>query len=268
MQESESQMSEKLTERDTLIDIATKLMDGGQKRHNLLLMGAPGGGKTSFAYKLAATVGVRIYKAGCTPGGMAQEIIGGAGPDMSGTWRSWMPGPAAMAMGDSGHEPGWLLLDDVHLAGMDIHAAMQTVCDVGIGGTFTRPDGVTVTPHDNFRVIATSNKPFESLPEWLSDRFSRKVWVYMPSSEMLAALRPELQAVVAWDYEDNPAPLCTYRTWAAISDGWDAVGLRTSVEWAIGDKVKAASVIEALAAVGVADAKVAWAALRAELAAR
>lgn len=182
----------------------------------VLLYGPPGTGKTTSAYNAAATLGKSLYSITLSDETPAAELRGHFVP--IGTEWKWMHGPAVRAY----LEGAVLVLDEIDKASQDcldfLHGLLNDKKLAGHPVQISLPNGETISPHDDFQVIATMNAELEDLPPALQDRFAIAIEVQDPHPDAIAALPKDLRSAAkkVEDYEASERP-ATLRKWAAFA---------------------------------------------------
>jgi len=182
----------------------------------VLLYGPPGTGKTTSAYNAASTLGKSLYNVTLSDETPAAELRGHFVP-MGTEWR-WMHGPAVRAY----LEGAVLVLDEIDKASQDcldfLHGLLNDKKLAGRPVQISLPNGETISPHDDFQVIATMNGEIEDLPPALQDRFAIAIEVRNPHPDAIAALPKDLQSAAkkVEDYEQAQRP-ATLRRWGAFA---------------------------------------------------
>lgn len=238
------------------------------------LFGPPGTGKSTMVVEMAAALGLPLYKFAASQSAMWSDLIGGNGADPYG--RSplmWVPRPALIAMGhgmphpETGErpKPGVLLIDDIHLAGPDLQAALYTVLDAGLGGCVTLDTGADpLYPLDGYRVVCTMNGDPAMLDEPILSRLGGNVIpVLEPSEAAYQSLDPRIAALCRADY-GRATPVLSFRHWAGLNRNWPLVGIERAALMACEGNVKRASTLLQVLAnpdLGIADAASAYARL-------
>jgi hypothetical protein len=169
---------------------------------HVLLFGAPGTGKTTWAATVAPREGQEVFSTTLTRDSAALDIWGCFMFNVGGgtSEQVWYPGVGMQAWQAGGH----LVLNEVNYM-EDTSCLLNLLDDPEVAMT-TLSDGTAVTPHENkeFRCIATMNGLPEELEEALRDRFRVKVNVDFPSPEALAGvgLPPVWQETLVGTYSE------------------------------------------------------------------
>lgn len=177
----------------------------------VLLYGPPGTGKSTLAHRLAARLGAAFYTFPATPDTPMSEIRGAYMPTPEGTL-AWQDGPAIRAW----REGAVLLIDEINHAGGDVLTFLHTLCDDPQIARLTLPTGETVTPHADFRIVATMNGTVDELPEALLSRFAARFHVEDPHPKALARL-PKILHALAKDTIARDEGV-TLRSWLAFAE--------------------------------------------------
>lgn len=185
-----------------------------------LLFGPPGTGKTTAAHNAAKQTGQKVYSLTMTDETPAAELRGHYLPK-GGEW-PWVHGPAVNAF----IEGGMLILNEIDKASDDTHDFLHALLDDSNTACITLPTGETITPHDNFRCIATMNGTPTELPDAISDRLSAAIFIRSPHPDAIQALPEDLREAAANsvgndDDENRPA---TLRRWMAFANLRDSCG--------------------------------------------
>lgn len=181
-----------------------------------LLYGPPGTGKTTAAVRAGKPSS--CYSVTLTDETPAAELRGHWIPAGS-EWR-WMDGPAMLAFRGGGR----LVLNEIDKASSDAldfcHALLD---DPGIAA-ITLPSGETVTPHPDFKVVATMNGDPEDLPEAIRSRFAIRVNVTQPHPAAIESLPEDLRAAAAGldPATDRAGDLRAWRTFGELRNTLDA----------------------------------------------
>jgi hypothetical protein len=181
------------------------------------LVGEPGTGKSTAHIQAAMALGRPYSVANSDPGCTSDRYTGGYKP-LAGVW-DWQDGVILKEM----QRGGMLIINDVQLMGPDGWAAMMLALDLGMGGAYTRDDGVTITAHPEYLVGLTMNGNPKRLDYAIRSRIRTTIEVSEPSSEMLMALLlggtdDTIAEACAADYEAGPKRVGEYREWKALAD--------------------------------------------------
>ena len=97
-----------------------------------------------------------------------------------------------------------LVLDEIHKAGGELDAPLQSVLDDAAICKLNLDNGETVTPADGYRVIATMNGSPDQLAEAVLDRFDIVLRCDTPHSGILRRLSPESAAFILNKMANEP----------------------------------------------------------------
>jgi len=164
----------------TDVEIVTKAMELGM---NVVLKGEPGVGKSFLARYICAKTNRPLYRVTLSETTYREDLVGQihlVGGDGDETVTQWVDGPLARAA----REGGVLLLDEVNAADANTVAALNAVMEGRGTRTLTIPQtGEQIRPHDEFRVVATSNPGYQGtyeLNDAFEDRFRHVKLDYLP----------------------------------------------------------------------------------------
>lgn len=165
----------------TDVDIVTKALSLGM---NVVLKGPPGVGKSYLAKYLCAQTNRPLYRITLSETTYREDLIGHlhlmSSPEGD-TETQWIDGPLTRAA----REGGVLLLDEINAADANTVAALNAVMEQRETRSLTIPQtGETVTPHEEFRVIATANPGYQGtyeLNDAFEDRFRHVKLDYLPA---------------------------------------------------------------------------------------
>jgi midasin (ATPase involved in ribosome maturation) len=130
---------------------------------------------------------------------VAQELFGHYLPGDGGKF-NWHDGPVTMAMRN-----GALVLNELARASGAVLDAMLEVLDGSRVARIALANGESLTPHEGFKVIATSNSDVKQLDPALRDRFEAILYVERPHPDTIAALNEGVAGlgdVIADSYRD------------------------------------------------------------------
>lgn len=183
----------------------------------VLLFGPPGTGKTTAAVNAARALGQSVYNVTLTDETPAAELRGHWIPAEDGRFK-WHDGPAMRAF----REGATLVLNEVDHASADALDFLHTLCDDPGIAAVTLPTGETVFPHEDFRVVATTNSDpdvvfAEDGPRAaLGSRFAVKVFCGETHPDAIAALPDDLRLAAAGL---DPAMQCRadIRSWVTFA---------------------------------------------------
>lgn len=149
----------------------------------ILLYGWPATGKSKFGHALAEGLGVENFPVTLNVDFDACDLTGMNLPDGKGG-TVFVEGPATRAF-----RGGVLNLDEINKAGDDAATKFQSILDDRETARLYLPTGETLTPANNFCVVATMNGTPDELPEPLLSRFQAVVNVSMPAPGILETLK-------------------------------------------------------------------------------
>lgn len=197
----------------------------------VLLYGPPGTGKTTSAFNAADALGLNAYAVVLTEETPAAELRGHYVPDGN-EWK-FRHGPAAIPFMNG----GMLLLDEIDKASgdsLDFLHGLLTDKDVA---RMTLPNGETIRPHPDFRVVATMNGRLEDLPDAIRDRFAIAIEISNPHPNAIESLPEDLRNAASnpESYENLERP-ATMRAWKAFADLRERFGVETAAKAVFGNR--------------------------------
>ena len=164
----------------TDVEIVTKALSLGM---NVVLKGPPGVGKSYLAKYLCARTNRPLFRITLSETTYREDLLGHLhllSSDTGTTETQWIDGPLTRAV----REGGILLLDEINAADANTVAALNAVMEGKETRTLTIPQtGETITPHEEFRVIATANPGYQGtyeLNDAFEDRFRHVKLAYLP----------------------------------------------------------------------------------------
>lgn len=179
-----------------------------------LLYGPPGTGKTTAALNAAKALGRTAVMITLTDQTPAARLEGHWIPTKTQEF-TWLNGVAVDAA-----KHGWVLvLDEIDKASDDCFDFLHGLLNDNSVMQISLPNGETITPHPDFKVIATMNGDLQDLLPALRDRFREgSIEIVDPHPDALAALPEDLQAIAAnpQSYDDHERP-ATLRAWKAFN---------------------------------------------------
>ena len=129
----------------------------------------------------------------------------------------WMDGPCITAW-RNGHR---LVINEINRASPEALSFLYVLLDDPKTARITLPTGETVTPHPDFRVVATMNGTPDELPEALADRFPVTIEVGETNPEAIKTLPEEFQELARSTVNmEDAARRVTIRTWKAFCESW------------------------------------------------
>jgi nitric oxide reductase NorQ protein len=161
-------------------------------RMNVVLKGPPGVGKSFLARYLAARTNRPLYRITLSETTYREDLLGHmhlvTGPGGESV-TEWVDGPLTRAV----REGGLLLLDEINAADANTVAALNAVMEGHRTRSLTIPQtGETITPHEQFRVVATANPGYQGTYELnaaFEDRFRHVELDYLPPGREVDLLR-------------------------------------------------------------------------------
>jgi nitric oxide reductase NorQ protein len=159
---------------------------------NVVLKGPPGVGKSFLARYLAARTNRPLYRITLSETTYREDLLGHmhlvTGPGGESV-TEWVDGPLTRAV----REGGLLLLDEINAADANTVAALNAVMEGHRTRSLTIPQtGETITPHEQFRVVATANPGYQGTYELnaaFEDRFRHVELDYLPPGREVDLLR-------------------------------------------------------------------------------
>ena len=180
---------------------------------NLLLWGAPGTGKSTFACRHNTASWYRIY---CHEEMSDVDITGGAAllNDSGATVSGWQDGAGLRAW----REGKRLVIDEIDKAGGAALTALLAITEDPETAAFTVPlTGETVRPTTGFHCIATMNESPDVLPDALHDRFTVKIEISQPAEAAIQALPDDLRAAARVSAAQEGDRRVSLRGWRAFA---------------------------------------------------
>lgn len=176
-----------------------------------LLYGPPATGKTHIAthihMKSRPVFSITLTES--TPDAELRGHFVPAGGDFK-----WMDGPAIKAW----REGGCLVLNEINRASADALSLCYVILDDPKTARITLPTGETVTPHPDFRAVATMNGDPKELPEALQDRFPVTIEVKETNPKAFEALPKDLREVAQKTADLEATRRITMRSWMAFAE--------------------------------------------------
>ena len=171
--------------------------------HRYLFWGPPGTGKTTTAVKARGEGG--HYSVTLHEDSTVAEMLGHWVP--RGDEFYWHDGPVTKAWMDG----DLLVLNEIdHASGPVLTILLAILDDKAVAG-LTLPNGKTIHPHKDFKVIATMNGIPEDLPAPLVDRFDGQLEIDRPSDEAITSLPEDLQFLAKNAYSNKTSRNMTFR---------------------------------------------------------
>lgn len=189
-----------------------------------LLYGPPGTGKTTAAHNAAAALGVECFSVTLADEMPSAEIRGHYLPKGS-VWE-FVYGSALSAY----TRGGVLVLNEIDKASDDVLDFCHNLMDDPRSSRMTLPTGETVTPHETFRIVATTNEDpgfIRSRSGAIADRLCNAIYIGTPHPDAIAALPEDLRDAAANTattdtHPDRPATLRRWQAFANLRDALDA----------------------------------------------
>jgi nitric oxide reductase NorQ protein/cobaltochelatase CobS len=173
----------------TDVEVVTRALAAGM---NVLLKGPPGVGKSFLTRYLCARTNRPLYRITLSETTYREDLLGqihlvtGPGGD---SVTEWVDGPLTRAA----REGGVLLMDEINAADANTVAALNAVMEGRRTRSLTIPrTGETITPHEQFRVVATANPGYQGTYELnaaFEDRFRHVELDYLPPAREVDLLR-------------------------------------------------------------------------------
>ncbi|MCU4744206.1 MoxR family ATPase [Natronoglomus mannanivorans] len=192
----------------TDVEVVTRALELGM---NVVLKGPPGVGKSFLARYLCAQTNRPLYRITLSETTYREDLLGHlhlVSSDDGETETRWIDGPLTRAA----REGGLLLLDEINAADANTVAALNAVMEDRQTRSLTIPQtGEQLTPHEEFRVVATANPGYQGtyeLNDAFEDRFRHVKLEYLPQdvevelvfdrTDLDRGKEPELERLVAF----------------------------------------------------------------------
>jgi nitric oxide reductase NorQ protein/cobaltochelatase CobS len=166
----------------TDVEIVTRALELGM---NVVLKGPPGVGKSFLTRYVCAMTNRPLYRVTLSETTYREDLLGHlhlVSSDTGETVTEWIDGPLTRAV----REGTILLLDEINAADANTVAALNAVMEQRATRSLTIPQtGEQITPHEEFRVVATSNPGYQGtyeLNDAFEDRFRHVKLSYLPES--------------------------------------------------------------------------------------
>lgn len=166
----------------TDVEIVTRALELGM---NVVLKGPPGVGKSFLTRYVCAQTNRPLYRVTLSETTYREDLLGHlhlVSAEDGETVTRWTDGPLTRAV----REGAVLLLDEINAADANTVAALNAVMEDRATRSLTIPQtGEQLTPHDQFRVVATSNPGYQGtyeLNDAFEDRFRHVKLSYLPQS--------------------------------------------------------------------------------------
>jgi len=166
----------------TDVEVVTRALELGM---NVVLKGPPGVGKSFLARYICAQTNRPLYRVTFSETTYREDLLGHlhlVSSDNGETVTEWIDGPLTRAV----REGGVILFDEINAADANTVAALNAVMEQRATRSLTLPQtGEQLTPHEEFRVIATANPGYQGtyeLNDAFEDRFRHVKLDYLPES--------------------------------------------------------------------------------------
>ncbi|WP_436930228.1 ATP-binding protein [Halosimplex halobium] len=166
----------------TDVEIVTRALE---LEMNVVLKGPPGVGKSFLTRYICAMTNRPLYRVTLSETTYKEDLLGHlhlVSSDGGDTVTEWIDGPLTRAV----RAGGVLLLDEINAADANTVAALNAVMEQRATRSLTIPQtGEQITPHEEFRVVATSNPGYQGtyeLNDAFEDRFRHVKLSYLPQS--------------------------------------------------------------------------------------
>ena len=165
-----------------------------QPPRRVLLYGAVGTGKTTYAMSLAPECERITLTQGMFPDALLGKFLLRDGS----TYWSNAAATRAAIRGIP------LVLDEIHKGGAELDSTLQAILDDESVCKLNLDNGETITPAQGFRITATMNGSPEQLKEAVLDRFDVVLKCNTPHSGILRRLSPESAAYLVNKMANDP----------------------------------------------------------------
>jgi nitric oxide reductase NorQ protein/cobaltochelatase CobS len=166
----------------TDVEIVTRALELGM---NVVLKGPPGVGKSFLTRYICSMTNRPLYRVTLSETTYREDLLGHlhlVSANDGETVTEWIDGPLTSAV----REGAILLLDEINAADANTVAALNAVMEQRATRSLTIPQtGEQITPHEEFRVVATSNPGYQGtyeLNDAFEDRFRHVKLSYLPES--------------------------------------------------------------------------------------
>jgi nitric oxide reductase NorQ protein/cobaltochelatase CobS len=166
----------------TDVEIVTRALELGM---NVVLKGPPGVGKSFLTRYICSMTNRPLYRVTLSETTYREDLLGHlhlVSANDGETVTEWIDGPLTSAV----REGAILLLDEINAADANTVAALNAVMEQRATRSLTIPQtGEQITPHEAFRVVATSNPGYQGtyeLNDAFEDRFRHVKLSYLPES--------------------------------------------------------------------------------------
>jgi cobaltochelatase CobS len=136
---------------EMLLKRMLRFIGGGCARNNVLLYGDAGAGKTSLVWQMAARLGIPVFSISCSKKTRFEFDMVGERKLVNGS-SVWQDGPLTKAI----RYGGIFLANEITRLDEDEQMRLADVLDKP-GRLYVSGTGETLTPHPDFRFIATGN---------------------------------------------------------------------------------------------------------------
>lgn len=166
----------------TDVEVVTRALELGM---NVVLKGPPGVGKSFLTRYICSMTNRPLYRVTLSETTYREDLLGHlhlVSATDGETVTEWIDGPLTSAV----REGAVLLLDEINAADANTVAALNAVMEQRATRSLTIPQtGEQITPHEEFRVVATANPGYQGtyeLNDAFEDRFRHVKLSYLPES--------------------------------------------------------------------------------------
>lgn len=187
-----------------------------RKTKRVIIRGVPGVGKTTTPILAAHKDGLPFYTVTLTEDMSPQECVGHWMPKGGGHFE-WHDGPFAMAWRGNGGNGGVLIINEITKASGSVLTELYNFLDDESIAYKTLPSGEMIKPGKDFRVVATTNDPFDLLPEALYNRFEGRFEINKPHPDATKRLPEPFKSFVERCYEDDNSDVTLRDVYALVN---------------------------------------------------